>query len=107
MQESIFEMSSNGGEVLNDSENAARLLIKEQEDVVNVIKMKGPLEPSLVLSQLWINVVPIHPHGPPPPPRASLAPAQRDLNYRWTECHLTLTVTQSPKNAHGEKIPSV
>lgn len=53
------------GKVLNDSENAARFLIKEQEDVVNVIKM----ESSLVLSQLWINAVPIHPHGPPPPER--------------------------------------
>lgn len=60
------------GEVLNDSENAARSLIKEQEDVVDVVKMKGPLEPSLVLSQLWINAVPIHPHGPPPTPPPEL-----------------------------------
>lgn len=56
------------GEVLNDSENAARSLIKEQEDVVNVIRMKGPLEPSLVVNQLRINTVAIHPRGPPPPP---------------------------------------
>lgn len=104
MQESIFEMSSNGEKssewfrehrTLNDQSNSGK------KDVVNVIKMKGPLEPYLVLSQVCINAVPIHLRSHRPcflspdsgawplfqSCQSSLSPAQHVLNYCWTECH--------------------
>lgn len=95
------------GEVLNDSENAARSLIKGQEGVVNVSHQIERTSGAVPGPQPALDNCGSDPSSRTSPPRASLAPAQRDLNYCWTERHLILTVAQSPKTAHGEKIPSL
>lgn len=88
---------------------------------MNVIKMKGPLEPYLVHSQGWLNAFPIHlcsrrPSFLSPHSLGHFSKAAR-AHYLQRNMFFFLIITgqnvtrsncaQSPNTAHGGKIPSV